>query len=132
MLHGYSAALAWSAEDGGYVATSAEFPGLSGVSPDSAEAMAELGEAIDMALEAMRADALPLPSPRQLTVHSGQVRLRMPRSLHSLLASAADADGVSLNTLVVSLLARGLGQMQARPITRDRAPHGRRRSGREA
>jgi predicted HicB family RNase H-like nuclease len=35
---------------------------------------------------------------------SGQLRLRMPRSLHAELSQAAENDGVSLNTYLISLL----------------------------
>ncbi|MBV9991494.1 MAG: toxin-antitoxin system HicB family antitoxin [Alphaproteobacteria bacterium] len=36
--------------------------------------------------------------------------MRAPRSLHQRLASRAKAEGVSLNTLAVTLLAEGLGR----------------------
>jgi antitoxin HicB len=110
VLNKYSAQLAWSSEDASYVATSPEFPGLSGVADEPNDALAELGEAIEMALEALHAAREPVPLPREQVSHSGQIRLRMPRSLHSLLASCADVEGVSLNTLAVSLLARGIGE----------------------
>ena len=106
----YSASLAWSDEDGGYVATSLEFPGLSGVAEDPHAALRELDEAIDMALEVLREAGEALPAPRLLSCYSGQFRLRVPRGLHQMLASAADAEGVSLNTLAVSLLSQGLAQ----------------------
>ena len=39
---------------------------------------------------------------------SGQWRQRVPRSLHARLIERADDDGVSLNTLVTSMIAAGL------------------------
>jgi predicted RNase H-like HicB family nuclease len=110
--HHYSIWLIWSDEDAAYVATSAEFPGLSGVSADSQAAMSELAEAIDMALEALRDEGRPAPAARTLPQHSGQIRLRMPRSLHGDLARCAEDEGVSLNTLAVSILSRGVGQLR--------------------
>ena len=131
MLNRYSALLTWSGEDASYVATSPEFPGLSGVAEEPTDALGELGEAIEMALEALHAACEPVPVPRELVNHSGQIRLRMPRSLHSLLASCADTEGVSLNTLAVSLLARGIGE-RSRPHDplrkRERALKSRRRA----
>jgi antitoxin HicB len=110
--HHYSVSLIWSEEDAAYVATSVEFPGLSGVSADSQAAMSELAEAIDMALETMRDEGRPAPAARMLPQHSGQIRLRMPRSLHGDLARCAEDEGVSLNTLAVSILARGVGRLR--------------------
>lgn len=41
--------------------------------------------------------------------HSGQFRVRVPTELHDQLAAEAKRQGVSLNTLVVALLAGGMG-----------------------
>ncbi|MSO97964.1 MAG: type II toxin-antitoxin system HicB family antitoxin [Rhodospirillaceae bacterium] len=41
---------------------------------------------------------------------SGQWRLRVPRTLHRRLHERAKTEGVSLNTLAVSLLSEGLGE----------------------
>lgn len=40
---------------------------------------------------------------------SGKLNLRMPPALHEQLAIEAKAQGVSLNTLIVALLAGGIG-----------------------
>lgn len=50
-----------------------------------------------------------MPEPLVYRGFSGQFRLRVPRSLHARLAHRADAEGVSLNTLAVTLLAAGMG-----------------------
>ena len=131
MLNRYSALLTWSSEDVSYVATSPEFPGLSGVAEAPDEALSELGEAIEMALQVLKAAREAVPVPRELVNHSGQIRLRMPKSLHSLLALHADAEGVSLNTLAVSLLARGIGEQSPSRVSlgkRERDPRSRRRT----
>ena len=55
------------------------------------------------------------PPPIQApSAHSGQFRVRLPREFHSRLVRQADDDGVSLNTLVLSYLAMGLGDADAR------------------
>jgi predicted HicB family RNase H-like nuclease len=46
--------------------------------------------------------------------YSGQLRLRLPRSLHGRLVQEAELDGVSLNTLIVSWLAERAGVAAAR------------------
>lgn len=47
-----------------------------------------------------------LPSPRE---YSGKVNLRMPKSLHRDLAHRAQQEGVSLNQMIVTALARSVG-----------------------
>ena len=42
------------------------------------------------------------------TEHSGRLLLRMPRTLHSQLAQAAEREGVSLNRLIVTRLSRSI------------------------
>lgn len=42
--------------------------------------------------------------------YSGKVNLRMPRSLHRDLARRAEEEGVSLNQLMVVVLARAVGE----------------------
>ena len=49
------------------------------------------------------------PSGRRARGDSGNVRVRMPRKLHKELAAQADREGVSLNTLIVTYLAREAG-----------------------
>lgn len=51
----------------------------------------------------------PVPEPRNNKGFSGKVNLRMPKSLHRDLARQAEDEGVSLNQLMVSHLARGAG-----------------------
>lgn len=42
--------------------------------------------------------------------YSGQLRLRMPASLHREISEQADKEGVSLNTYLLYLLAKGIGE----------------------
>jgi hypothetical protein len=56
----------------------------------------------------------PVDTPRRLSGRraagdSGNVRVRMPRKLHRELAEQAAREGVSLNTLIVTYLAREAG-----------------------
>jgi antitoxin HicB len=47
---------------------------------------------------------------------SGRFVQRVPRSLHAQLIARAKIEGVSLNTLVVSIVSQGLGQRQTELI----------------
>jgi antitoxin HicB len=46
---------------------------------------------------------------------SGKFVTRVPKSIHAQLARCARAEGVSLNSLVLALLAEGLGRRDGRP-----------------
>lgn len=102
----YSAHIQWSDLDNEFVATSPEFPGLSALGASADEAVNALTEAIEVAVDALRADGEPIPEPRLLAPYSGQFRVRVPRSLHQALVSAAEREGVSLNSFVMAALAR--------------------------
>ena len=97
-----------SEEDGGGFAI--EYPDLPGCISDGETPV----EALQQGSDAVRAylricikhgDAVPKPS-----AASGQWRQRVPRSLHSRLVAKARQEGVSLNTLVTTMIAEGLGQ----------------------
>lgn len=102
----YSAHIQWSDLDSEFVATSPEFPGLAALGATADEAVSALTKAIEAAVDALRADGEPIPEPRLLAPYSGQFRVRVPRSLHQALASAAEREGVSLNSFVMATLAR--------------------------
>lgn len=98
-------------EGGGY---SIVFPDLPGCRSDGA--IPE--EAIENGRDALKSwlaithefdDRLPKP----FSAVSGRFVQRVPRSLHAQLVAQAEAEGVSLNTLVVSLVSQGLGRRQS-------------------
>ena len=91
----------------------------------------ELFENVERAMTAWIDDALeagdPVPEPHEEPSHSGRVLVRMPPWLHRDLARAAEREGVSLNQLMVSLLAHGAGSMANGSAAPDRvAPPERR------
>ena len=124
----YSINLAWSDEDGGYIATIPELPNLSAFGETPEEAVSEAKEAAGLVLEVVREDGDPIPEPQKVVRYSGQTRLRLPKSLHKRLAIEAEKEGVSLNTLIVSKLSEYLGEKHAAPSAgRIRSkPHGAR------
>jgi len=87
--------------------------------PDFAECISD-GETIEEAIEngrdalkatvaALKAKKLPVPAPNSGGVASGKFVARVPRTVHAQLATRAKAEGVSLNTLVLTFIAQGLG-----------------------
>jgi len=68
------------------------------------KALSELKVAAEAYFEALEDAGEPLPEPEKISFFSGQLRLRMPKSLHSALATEAKGEGISLNTHIVTLL----------------------------
>lgn len=100
-------------EGGGYAIL---FPDLPGCRSDGAtpEAAIENGrDALASWLEVAREFGDKIPTP--FSTASGRFVQRVPRSLHAQLIAQAGAEGVSLNTLVLSLVSQGLGRRQAQP-----------------
>jgi predicted RNase H-like HicB family nuclease len=61
----------WSDRDAECVATCEEFPGLSGLAPTPARAIAELHVAIAAWLDYLASKGLPAPPPARAAVHRG-------------------------------------------------------------
>lgn len=117
----YSMQLFWSNEDAGYIALIPELPYLSAFGDDPEEAVREAQVAASLVVEVMTEHGEALPEPQILTSFSGQMRVRMPRTLHQKLAGRARMEDVSLNTLIVSLLAEGIGAMEELPLVERKA-----------
>jgi predicted RNase H-like HicB family nuclease len=109
----YRYRVVWSAEDAGFVATCAELPEASGFGRTPERAMAELRTALELFAEDAATRGSPMPQALAASEASGQFRLRLPRAQHAELARRAEEEGVSLNTCVVALLARALGEEAA-------------------
>lgn len=85
--------------------------------PDVVEYADRADEAYDLALDSIETTAIvlaeqgrPMPPPFEpVDDYSGRVTLRLPRSLHRSLADGAEAEGVSLNQHLVSMLAYQAG-----------------------
>jgi antitoxin HicB len=97
-------------EGGGYLCEVVEFPGCLGDGETPAAAIADAKSA----LKAWQKTAAEFGGARS-SGSSGQWRLRVPKSLHRRLHERARIEGVSLNTLAVSMLAEGLGGRAAPP-----------------
>ena len=84
-----------------------------GATPE--EAMREAADAARSWIRTAKAHGDPIPTPSRVdrTSYSGRWVLRTPKTLHKRLSERAKAEGVSLNTLAVTLLAEGLGDRSA-------------------
>jgi antitoxin HicB len=110
-----------SEEDGGgYLITFPDLPGCMSDGETEAEAV-ENGRDAFIAVVSALADMgrdIPAPSfsPDDATAPgaSGKFVARVPKSIHAKLTSRAKAEGVSLNTLVLTLIAEGLGRRESR------------------
>lgn len=97
--------------DGTWTALVPDLPGCVAAGDSPAEAVDEVGEAIDAWIASAREDgsAVPLPT-RGDDQYSGRFVARVPKSLHRALAARASREGVSLNTLCVAGLTQVVTQ----------------------
>ena len=121
----YPVLIKWSDEDGGYIAIIPGIHGLSAFGESPQEALAQLKVAAHAYFKSLKKAGKPMPIFAKMTPFSGQLRLRLPKSLHGELSQAAENEGISLNTYLITLLAkehtkrellnsrRGAGQIHA-------------------
>ena len=101
----YTYQISWSEEDGEYIATVLEFPSLSWLDPDRAQAEQGLLNLVAEVLEDMAESGEKIPTPLGERSSSGKFNVRTSHSLHRRLVMEAEAEGVSLNTWVNQKLA---------------------------
>jgi|ERR1035438_2647465 predicted HicB family RNase H-like nuclease len=109
----YSFHVAWSDEDEAFVATCPEFEGLSGFGTTQASALKESQIALKLMIETYQAKGWKLPEPLKLPEFSGQWRQRIGKRTHARLVREAEAEGLSLNTYVASLVENRSGIIEA-------------------
>lgn len=97
-------------EGGGYSVSFPDIPGCwsDGATPE--EAIENGRDALQSWLVVAQEFGDKVPKP--FSAVSGRFVQRVPRSLHAQLIEHAKAEGVSLNTLVVSLVSEGIGRRQ--------------------
>ena len=119
----YTYRVAWSEEDGEYVGTCAELPGLSHLDPDQAVTLAGIRDLVAGVIEDIREDGGVVPEPLSSKTYSGKFLTRVPPSLHSRLALEAQEAGVSLNQMVAYRLALVVPDTAARPVRAKQRQH---------
>ncbi len=95
-------------DGGGFLIEYQDVPGCMSDGETPEEAMENGRDALRSCLRTMREFGDPIPRPGAFGESSGQWRQRVPKSLHARLVARAAQEGVSLNTLVTTLLAEGL------------------------
>ena len=101
-----------SEEGGGFLIS---YPDFSDCISDGAtveEAIVNGRDALKATIAALKAKELPVPLPNGGSVASGKFVARVPKTVHAQLATRAKAEGVSLNSLVLTFIAEGLGRRE--------------------
>jgi len=108
-----------NAEGGGYAIMFPDLPGCrsDGATPEKAIENGRLALEDWLAVATEFGDPVPTP----YSSVSGRFVQRVPKSLHRQLVDEAKSEGVSLNTLVVSLVAEGLGRRVVKPSLASRS-----------
>ncbi|NPV28964.1 MAG: type II toxin-antitoxin system HicB family antitoxin [Firmicutes bacterium] len=96
------------AEGGGWVAEIPILPGCMSDGETVEEAVKNLGDAKKVWIETCLDLGREVPEPAAEN-YSGQLRIRMPKSLHRALSEKAKEENVSLNQYIVYQLARATG-----------------------
>ena len=104
------------ADGGGFLFTMPDIPGVVGDGATELTAIKDGREAFLATVSALMDTGREIPAPT-LTAQdftplsaSGKFVARVPRSMHIQLAARAKTEGVSLNTLVITLIAEGMGR----------------------
>lgn len=127
----YRIVVEWSDEDRVFVARVPALPGCAAHGKTAEQAAREARRAAEAMLAVLRDDGDPPPPEDIAADYSGQIRLRLARSLHERLARLATVEGVSLNQLMVTLLAEGAGLKGGIVGEPRRRGYGRARRGRQ-
>jgi predicted RNase H-like HicB family nuclease len=92
-----------------YHAEILEFPGCFAQGDTPADAYATLEKAAESWIDTSISQGQQIPEPSSNVTYSGNIALRMPRSIHRQAAKLADRDDTSLNTFLVSAVSAKVG-----------------------
>lgn len=110
---GYRIVTEWSNEDQAFIARVPALAGCTAHGETPEEAAKEAREAAAAILDSIEAHG-ETPPPEDASVdYSGQLRLRLPKSLHERIALLATAEELSINSLLVSMISEAVGLRQA-------------------
>lgn len=99
-----------AAEGGGFLISYPDFSECISDGETVEEAIANGREALSGMIATLEALGRPVPAPNSGGVASGKFVARVPKTIHAQLATRAKAEGVSLNALVLTFIAEGLGR----------------------
>ena len=101
-------------EGGGFLVSYPDFSECIADGESIEEAIANGRDALRATIATLESKGFATPAPNSGGVASGKFVARVPKALHAQLTLRARAEGVSLNSLVVSFLAEGLGRSEHR------------------
>ncbi|MCM2359691.1 MAG: type II toxin-antitoxin system HicB family antitoxin [Geobacteraceae bacterium] len=103
-------------DGGGFLITFPDLPGCMSDGETIEEAIANGRDAFAAWISAAADMGRPIPKPAakpvELIEASGKFVARLPKTLHARLVARAKQEGVSLNTLVLTFIAEGLGHKE--------------------
>ena len=102
----YSYTVAWSDEDKAFIGRVAEFPSLAAHGNTQEKALREIRTVVEFVLDELTVEKEPIPEPLGKRRYSGKLNLRMSKELHRRLALESTTQGISLNSLINTKLAR--------------------------
>jgi len=95
-------------EEGGFALCCPELVGCMTCAATVDEGMKQLEDAKKEWFTACLEDGVAIPEPTSAESYSGQFKLRLPKTLHRLLAQKSSEEGVSMNQYCVYLLSKGV------------------------
>ena len=102
----YTYRISWSEVDQEYIGLCTEFPDLRCISVSQFYALDGIRRMVADAVYGIETSGKPVPLPLSKRTFSGRFMVRIPPELHRRLATEALEEGVSINRLVSSRLAR--------------------------
>ena len=101
-------------EGGGFLISYPDFTDCISDGETVEDALKNGQDALKATIAALKAKDFPVPVANSGGVASGKFVARVPKTIHAQLTTRARTEGVSLNTLVVTLIAQGLGRKEGR------------------
>ena len=95
-------------EECGYALHLPDLPGCITYAETIEQGLMMIEDAKKCWLEACIEGDFPISEPSNVNEYSGQFKLRIPKSLHKVLADCSKQEGVSMNQLCVHLLSDGV------------------------
>ena len=100
-------------EGGGFLISYPDFSDCISDGDSVEQAIVNGRDALRSTIAALKAKEVPIPAPNGGSVASGKFVARVPKTVHAQLVTRAKAEGVSLNSLVLTFIAEGLGRRES-------------------
>src|SRR5690606_25664992 len=104
IVDSYTYRVIWSEEDEEFVGLCAEFPRLSHLDAERHQALDGIVGLVSEVVADMQKNGEELPEALTAKKYSGELRVRLPKTLHQSLALQAAEEHTSLNALIVRRL----------------------------